>query len=137
MTNGARSINARVSKNLVNQTKCDIETFHSKSGVRVSAFKRKMHIVFPRIWLPEHVNDYNVIDIMIDHLEPDAMFLDLKATQILNMATMWIIDKLHWKCVQSQLSFNIDGSSNVIRSYFCALTSINFTEYPGDQEALP
>jgi hypothetical protein len=84
----------------------------------ISIKDNELSVKFPHIWRAEDSRDYTKIALLLDSGTFRTLYIDLGAVNVLNVATIWLIDQIQWKCVEKSVSFNVVGSTKIVKTYF-------------------
>ena len=77
----------------------------------------------PRIWRAENARDFSEIDALLSSQRIEKLNLDMTRVETLNIATLWLMDEIQWKCTRERITFNIVGPDRLVKMYFELLQS--------------
>ncbi len=78
-------------------------------------------IVFPKSWYAGSIRDLDAAIAVISRDEISVLEIDLSQTKTVSFATMWLVDKLQWACIENNVGFNIIASNALTNAMLKAL----------------
>ena len=75
-------------------------------------------ITLPRRWVAEDLAECRFVEKAMAKDTISEVTVDLSQVEVLNPATIWLIDQLQWNCVNNRKTFNIIAASKICELYF-------------------